>query len=97
MKYAFVKMINPQNGKNVYIEPRNFERYKEYPVFRDSAKSLVIMDKVYIGAFELLETDESIKQYNEESVIIDEISLKDIAFKNRTPYEVSKLFNVDNA
>lgn len=80
MKYAFVKMINPENGKELFISVRDFERYRKYPVFENTASSLVIMKNIYIAVFELIETFEHIKEFNDDVEIINEIPLTDICF-----------------
>lgn len=98
MKYAFIKLKgSPDNTKYVYMEPRDYERYKTETIFKKNTVSLVIVDKIYIGCFDLLSTWDEIKKYNDDCKIVKEIKITDNAFKRNTIIEMAKKFEVENA
>lgn len=85
MKYGFVKLRN-NDGSVLYMEPKEFERYSSYDVFRNHAESVVIYKNIHIGCFPLMFKEEEITEFNNDAIIINELPILDIIFRN---YKVS--------
>ena len=71
MKVAFIKLVNGNNEKLMDLEYFYRWYYKKSERIESMIKEIVLYDNIYIAAFKMLETENTIKEYNENAKIID--------------------------
>lgn len=97
MKYGFIKLKGqPDTSVEVFMEVRNFERYKHLDIFRDNAISLCVYDMIYIGVFPLFMKIDEIFKYNEDAVLVDEIPLSDVCFQHSSVNHIADILGCNN-
>lgn len=94
MRYMFVKLINPTTHKPVYMYPSDFKTYAYIPVFRDTVRSVVVVDCIYNRRFPLISNWDDIIRYNDDARIIYESDF--IAFRTLELNNLNRELPIEN-
>lgn len=68
MRYGFVRLVN-DDGSFLFMEIRDFVRYRRYDVFNDHADTLCIFDNIHIGGFPLVFRLNEILEFNPDAFL----------------------------
>ena len=78
MKAAYIKLVSPSSNEEVFMDPRRFDDFKKNSLYKECAKSLVVVDDVWCLAMPILFTWKDFVTYNEDATIVNEINLNEI-------------------
>lgn len=80
MKFAFVRLFNPDLDEPVFMRVDDFMRYKDREPFFSAADQLIVFDYVYVGCFDMFVSLAEILEFNPYASVCSSYDLHDIAF-----------------